>query len=47
MDLLTTMKGLPLSYNRDLQEDKAALFDALDTVTTSLEVLTELMRGSK
>src|SRR5215467_10225955 len=34
INLLTTMKALPLSYNRDLQEDKPALFDALDTVTT-------------
>jgi len=42
--LLTTLKALPLSYNRDLQEDKPALFDALDTVTTSLDVMTELMR---
>jgi argininosuccinate lyase len=47
INLLTTMKALPLSYNRDLQEDKPALFDALDTVTTSLQVLTELMRRLK
>ena len=47
VNLLTTMKALPLSYNRDLQEDKPALFDALDTVTTSLQVLTELMRRLK
>ena len=38
------LKALPLSYNRDLQEDKPALFDALDTVTASVKVLTELMR---
>jgi argininosuccinate lyase len=44
MNLLTTLKALPLSYNRDLQEDKPALFDALDTVSASLQVLTELMR---
>ncbi len=43
--LLTMMKGLPLSYNRDLQEDKSPLFDALDTAQASLEVLTEVMRG--
>jgi argininosuccinate lyase len=43
-NLLTTLKALPLSYNRDLQEDKPALFDALDTVTRSVKVLTELMR---
>jgi len=44
VNLLTTLKALPLSYNRDLQEDKPALFDALDTVVASVEVLTELMR---
>ena len=43
--LLTTLKGLPLSYNRDLQEDKEALFDALDTVVASLGVSTELIKG--
>ncbi len=37
--LLTTMKGLPLSYNRDLQEDKAPMFDAADTVASSLRIL--------
>lgn len=44
LNLLTLMKALPLTYNRDLQEDKPALFDALDTVNSSLEVMTELMR---
>ena len=34
--LLTTLKGLPLTYNKDLQEDKEALFDTVDTVTISL-----------
>jgi len=43
--LLTTMKGLPLSYNRDLQEDKESLFDALDTVMASLSLYMELIRG--
>ena len=47
INLLTTMKALPLSYNRDLQEDKPALFDALDTVLVSLQVLTELMRRTQ
>lgn len=41
--LLTTLKGLPMSYNRDLQEDKPALFDALDTTESSLEVMAALM----
>ena len=45
--LLTTLKGLPLSYNRDLQEDKEALFDALDTVTSSLEVYTAMIARLK
>jgi argininosuccinate lyase len=43
-NLLALLKALPLTYNRDLQEDKPALFDALDTVASSLEVMTELMR---
>jgi argininosuccinate lyase len=43
--LLTTLKGLPLSYNRDLQEDKTALFDALDQVSASLEILTMVLQG--
>jgi len=36
--LLTTMKGLPLAYNRDMQEDKEGLFDTVDTLHASLEV---------
>ena len=47
MNLLTMLKALPLSYNRDLQEDKPALFDALDTVQASVQVLSELMRRVK
>ena len=47
MNLLTTLKALPLSYNRDLQEDKPALFDALDTTEHSVEVMTDLMRRLK
>ena len=47
MNLLTTLKALPLSYNRDLQEDKPALFDALETVMSSVRVMTELMRRLK
>jgi len=41
--LMTTLKGLPLSYNRDLQEDKEPLFDTLDTVITSVKIYAELM----
>jgi len=43
MSLLTLMKGLPLTYNRDLQEDKEPVFDAVDTVTASLAIMTELL----
>lgn len=43
MALLTTMKGLPLSYNKDMQEDKEGLFDAVDTVEISLEVIARLL----
>ena len=44
--LLTTLKGLPLTYNRDLQEDKEALFDAADTVLASLEAAAGMVRGA-
>lgn len=43
MALLMAVKGLPLAYNRDLQEDKEGLFDALDTVNLGLEALAGLM----
>jgi argininosuccinate lyase len=42
--LLVLMKGLPLAYNKDLQEDKEALFDAVQTVQACLEAMTILMR---
>jgi argininosuccinate lyase len=45
--LLVLIKGLPLAYNRDLQEDKEALFDAVDTVTISLELAAGLIRATK
>lgn len=45
--LLTIMKGLPLAYNRDLQEDKRPLFDTVDTVKASLEIMRELAAGVK
>jgi argininosuccinate lyase len=41
--LLTTVKGLPLTYNRDLQEDKEPLFDSIDTLHLSLAVNTEMI----
>ena len=43
MTLLTVMKGIPLAYNKDMQEDKEALFDALDTVTLSLKTFTGML----
>jgi len=43
--LLVTMKGLPLAYNRDLQEDKEPLFDAVDTWRASLRAAAALVRG--
>jgi argininosuccinate lyase len=45
MALLTTMKGLPLTYNKDMQEDKEALFDSVDTVEHSLLVMTNLLKN--
>jgi argininosuccinate lyase len=43
--LLTVMKGQPLAYNRDNQEDKEPLFDAVDTLKASLEVFAGLVAG--
>jgi len=45
MALFTTLKALPLTYNRDLQEDKEPLFDAADTLRRSLEVMARLVEG--
>ncbi len=41
--ILTVMKGLPLAYNRDMQEDKEGLFDSVDTLISTLEVLSGLL----
>ena len=43
--LLATMKGLPLAYNKDMQEDKEALFDTIDTLHGSLGVMTTVLRN--
>ena len=43
MGLLTTMKGLPLAYNKDMQEDKEPVFDAVDTVKMCLPVFTGML----
>ena len=45
MSLLTLMKGLPLSYNRDMQEDKIPLFDTVDTLKACLEVMNAMLPG--
>ncbi|ERL25120.1 argininosuccinate lyase [Mitsuokella sp. oral taxon 131] len=47
MAMLTTVKGLPLAYNKDLQEDKEGIFDAIDTVKFSLSVYARIVRGMK
>ncbi|MDR2189250.1 MAG: argininosuccinate lyase [Azonexus sp.] len=45
MSLLTLMKGQPLAYNKDNQEDKEPLFDAVDTVTDTLRIFADMMDG--
>lgn len=47
MTLLTVMKGIPLAYNKDMQEDKEALFDALDTAELSLKTFAGMIKTMK
>ena len=47
MAMLMTIKGLPLAYNKDMQEDKEGIFDAIDTVKFSLSVYAALLRGMR
>ncbi|MFH0976095.1 MAG: argininosuccinate lyase [Spirochaetota bacterium] len=47
MSLLTTLKGLPLTYNRDLQEDKEPLFDSVDTIKLCIEGVYEMLSSVK
>ena len=47
MSLLTTMKGIPLAYNKDMQEDKEPVFDAIDTVKLCLPVFTDMLSTMK
>jgi argininosuccinate lyase len=47
MGLLTVLKGLPLAYNKDMQEDKEAVFDAFDTASASLRVTATVLRNIK
>ena len=47
LGLLTTLKGLPLTYNKDMQEDKEGIFDAIDTVHFALSINAAMIRGMK
>ena len=47
MSLLTTMKGIPLAYNKDMQEDKELAFDAMDTVKGCLALFTGMIATMK
>ncbi len=47
VSLLTTLKGLPLTYNSDLQEDKERLFDTCDTVRATVRILAAMLRDTK
>lgn len=47
MTLLTIMKGLPLAYNKDMQEDKLPIFDAGDTLKASLSIFTEMISSMR
>jgi argininosuccinate lyase len=47
VNVLTMMKALPLAYNRDMQEDKVPLFDAVDTVKSCLKIFTGMMAETK
>ena len=46
MSLLTLLKGLPMTYNRDLQEDKERLFDSVDTIRTTVRLTAAMMRNT-
>ena len=45
--LLTTMKGLPLAYNKDMQEDKEGVFDSVATILSSATILNEMIKTAK
>lgn len=47
MSMLTTMKGIPLAYNKDMQEDKEMAFDAMDTVNTCIPLFTGMLATMK
>lgn len=47
VSLLTTLKGLPMTYNRDMQEDKEPVFDSVDTVKAALTIFAGMLHGAK
>lgn len=47
VSLLTTLKGLPMTYNRDMQEDKEPVFDSVDTVKAALAIFAGMLRGTR
>ncbi len=47
MSILTTMKGIPLAYNKDMQEDKELTFDAIDTVKGCLALFTGMLSNNE
>ncbi len=47
MAILTTLKGLPLAYNKDMQEDKEGIFDGVETVKKCLKVFTPMLKSAK
>src|SRR5262249_33408655 len=47
MALLTLLKGLPMTYDRDLQEDKEPLFDTADTVRATVRIMTAMLQNTK
>ena len=47
LGFLTTLKGLPLAYNKDMQEDKEGLFDILDTLKFNLAIYSSMIRSIK
>ena len=46
MSLLTLLKGLPMTYNRDLQEDKERLFDSVDTIRATVRLTAAMLRNT-
>ncbi|MFV2082689.1 MAG: argininosuccinate lyase, partial [bacterium] len=47
LSLLVTLKGLPMTYNRDLQEDKEPVFDSTDTLSASIEIMSSVIAGAE